>query len=156
MAYSLGKKFEERVKKDWEETLPNSLILRLADQQSGYYGQSSNPSDYIGFTNKKLFLIECKETKENTFNFAKLTQYEKLVEYNKYDDTYPGLLLWFSKHDKVIWVNISEIVKMKNDGNKSINIKMLDDNKYIIHQIPAVKLRTFMRCDFTYFNSIQK
>lgn len=68
MAKSLGKKFEDKVKEDWERTFPTSFIYRLQDQQSKYFGQSSNVSDYIGFVNKKLFLIECKETKETTFN----------------------------------------------------------------------------------------
>lgn len=94
MAVSLGKKFETKVKEDWERTFPTSFIYRLPDQQSRYFGQSSNVSDYIAFTNKKLFLIECKETKETTFNFeAKLRQYNDLLAQDKYDDTYPGVLL---------------------------------------------------------------
>ena len=88
-----GKKFEANVERDWKRTLPKKLILRLPDQQSGYKGSSSNICDFIGFTNKKLFMIECKETDENTFNFAKLTQYDKLLEYKDYEDVYPGVLI---------------------------------------------------------------
>lgn len=156
MIYNLGKKFEERVKKDWELSLPSKLIFRLKDQQSGYYGQSSNPCDYFGFTNSKLFMIECKETKGNTFNFAKLTQYDDLLAHDKYDDVYPGALIWFSERDVVVWANISEIKKMIDDGKKSINVKMLETDEYKLYVIPTTKLRTFLRCDFTIFNDIEK
>lgn len=157
MATSLGKKFEDKVKEDWERTFPTSFFIRLPDQQSRYFGQSSNICDYIGFVNKKLFLIECKETKETTFNFsAKLRQYDKLLEQKDKDDTYPGVLLWFSNFDVVVWLNICEIEKMINDGLKSFNIKMVDDCNYNIYKIPATKMRTFMKCDFTIFKTIEK
>lgn len=154
---NLGKKFEDNVKKDWVRTFPKSFFIRLPDQQSRYFGQSSNICDYIGFINKKLFLIECKETKETTFNFqAKLSQYDKLLEQKNKDDTYPGVLLWFSAFDKVVWLNICEIEKMRNDGLKSFNIKMIDNCDYNVYVVPSTKLRTFMRCDFTIFKEIVK
>lgn len=154
---NLGKKFEDKVKEDWERTFPTSFFIRLPDQQSRYYGQSSNICDYIGFVNKKLFLIECKETKETTFNFeAKLRQYDKLLEQDNKDDTYPGVLLWFSSFDIVVWLNISEIKKMKDDGLKSFNVKMVDKCDYLVYNIPATKMRTYMKCDFTIFNTIEK
>lgn len=62
-----GKKFEEKFKEDWKRTFPQSVILRLADQQSRYYGASSNPCDFICFVNNNLFFIECKTHKGNTF-----------------------------------------------------------------------------------------
>ncbi len=156
MTYSLGKKFEAKVKGDWETSLPDNTIIRLPDQQSRYYGQSRNICDYLGFAFSKLFMIECKETKENTFNFAKLTQYEDLLEYDNKLGTYPGVLLWFSKHDVVIWVNVRTIKQMKNDGKKSINIKDVLEDKYKFYIISTEKLRTFMKCDFNKFVEIEK
>ena len=156
MAKSLGKKFEDKVKEDWERTFPTSFLYRLQDQQSKYFGQSSNVSDYIGFVNKKLFLIECKETKETTFNWAKLRQYDDLLAQDDKDDTYPGVILWFSAFDKVVWLNICEIKQMKEDGLKSFNIKMIDNCDYNVYTIPATKLRTFMRCDLSIFRDIEK
>lgn len=156
MAYSLGKKFEARVKGDWDTSLPDNTIIRLPDQQSRYYGQSRNPCDYLGFAFDKLFMIECKETKENTFNFAKLTQYEELLSYDNKLGTYPGVLLWFSKHDVVIWANVRTIKQMKDDGKKSINIKDVRENTYGLYIISTERLRTFMRIDFNCFVNIEK
>jgi len=151
-----GKKFEENVKDDWERFLPDSPIIRLQDQQSGYAGNSSNICDYIAFTSGKLFLLECKETKENTFNFAKLTQYDDLLNYKDYDNTYPGVTIWFSKHDKVVWVSINEIERMKKEGKKSVNIKMLDTKEYKIYEIPSKKKRVYLTCDFNILRSVEK
>lgn len=39
--------------------------------------------------------------------------------------------------------------KMHEDGKKSINIKMLEDNVYNIIEIPSVKKRTFMESDYS-------
>lgn len=156
MAYNLGKKFEDKVKRDWALSLPGRTLIRLADQQSRYKGQSSNVSDYIGHAFNKMWLIECKETKENTFNFAKLTQYDRLLEHKDEENTLPGVLLWFSKHNVIIWVNIGVIEQMKLDGKKSINIKDVENQTYKLYVIPTKKLITFLRCDFTYFENIEK
>lgn len=151
-----GKKFEANVERDWKRTLPKSVILRIPDQQSGYKGSSSNICDFFGFTNKKLFMIECKETEENTLNFAKLPQYDSLIEYKDYEDVYPGALIWFSSHDKIVWVNVSQLEKMKKDGKKSVNIKMLDEDDYILYEIPSRKKIKYLTSDFTIFNTITK
>lgn len=165
---NLGKKFEEKVKEDWERIFPKTFFTRLPDQQSRYFGQSGNICDYIGFVNCKLFLMECKETKETTFNFKSnlgvgnvektksKSQYERLLEHKDDENTYPGVLLWFSSFDKVVWLNIGEIERMVNDGLKSFNVKMIDNCNYNVYTIPATKLRTFMRCDFEIFRTIEK
>lgn len=164
----LGKQFEGKVKKDWERIFPKTFFHRLKDQQSRYKGQSGNLCDHLGFVGGKLFLIECKETKETTFNFKSnlgvgnkekeksKSQYERLLEHKDDENTYPGVLLWFSSFDKVVWLNIGEIERMINDGLKSFNVKMIENCNYNIYQIPATKLRTFMRCDFTIFKTIEK
>ena len=162
MAYSLGKKFEEKVKEDWEKQFPNNFFTRLPDQQSRYKGQSSNICDFIGFVNKKLFLIECKETKETTFNFKmnlgvgdttkkRKSQYERLLEHKNEEDTYPGVLLWFSSYDVIVWLDITKIEKMIDDGLKSFNVKMIEDNTYDVVIVPTKKLVRFLQCDFSFF-----
>ena len=32
-----GKQFESRFQKDWKRCFPNTLVLRLKDDMSGYY-----------------------------------------------------------------------------------------------------------------------
>lgn len=78
MPMNKGKKFEEQVREDLGKTFPNSFILRLPDQQSGYYGSSKNICDFILYVNGTLFLLECKSHKGNTFPLSNLTQFGKL------------------------------------------------------------------------------
>lgn len=167
MAYNLGKKFEDRVKKDWEEQFPNTFFIRLPDQQSRYKGQSSNVSDFLGFVNGKLFPIECKETKETTFNFKMnlgvgdtkrktKSQYERLLEHKDDENTYPGVILWFSKFNVIVWLDITKIEQMVKDDLKSFNIKMIEDNSYNVIVVPTRKLRTFLQCDFSFFRDYSR
>ncbi len=153
---TLGKQFEDRFAKNWRSCFPNTFLFRLKDQMSGYKVTSQNPCDYLAYVNKQLWMLECKETKENTFNFAKLTQYEDMLSYSGLEGVNPYVIIWFSSHDKVIAVRIEEIKRLKDLGFKSINIKMLQDTLYNIVVIPSVKKRTFMDSDYTVIPSIME
>ena len=39
---SRGKKFEKQFEQDWRISFPKGVIIRLPDQQSGYFGTSQN------------------------------------------------------------------------------------------------------------------
>lgn len=149
MAYNLGKKFEEQVKTDLQRTFPNSFVLRLPDQQSGYYGSSQNICDFILFTSGKLFLLECKSHKGNTFPLSNLTQFGKLQKYKDVDGLHAGVILWFTEHDTVVYVPIESIIYLTNEAKKSINIKDIDGEKYPIYVLPSEKKRTFLTTDYS-------
>ena len=144
----IGKKFETRFKTDWLETVPGSFIYRLNDQMSGYMG-SSNISDFICYNYPDLFLIECKEHKQNTFPFSAFRQYEGLTEWVNIKGVHPGVILWMSDHDKVIWVPITTFMKLREENKVSFNIKMLNDPNYETLEIPSKKLRSFMKSDYS-------
>lgn len=148
MPINRGKQFEAILKQDWHTSFPGSFLFRIPDQVSGYQTTSQNPCDFIGFTNGKLFLIECKSIEGNTINFSLIRQYDRLLKYKNLADVYPGILIWYRDHDKVIWVPITEAEKMKKAGAKSINIKMLDESKYHIINVPSKKKRVFMESDY--------
>ena len=145
---NLGKSFEANFKSNWKKCFPNGFIFRLQDLMSGYKDVSQNPCDFICFENGRLFLVECKETAENTLNFSKIRQFKKLCDFIGIKDVYPGVLIWFSSHDKVIWVDASELVKMQNDGKKSVNIKMLEQKQYNILDFHGELKRVFVECDY--------
>lgn len=52
-------------------------------------------------------------------------------------------------HDKVVFLPIATVKKMKEDGCKSFNIKMLSENKYDIIDIPSTKKRVYMNSDYS-------
>ena len=145
----LGKKFEQRFREDWKKCFPNTFIYRLPDQITGYKDTSQNPCDFLAFNNNTLWMLECKETTEGTINFAKIPQLDRLKDYIGLDHVEQYIIVWYSSFDKVIACPASEALKMRNDGKKSISLKMLEDKSYNIIDIPSKKLRTFMESDYT-------
>lgn len=114
---------------------------------SGYKIVSQNVSDYIGFADRKLFLLECKEHKGKSFPFSALTQYEQMLQYIDIPYVYPLVIVWFSECDRVIAVPVKTIKQILADGKKSVNIN--DFEKYKLYNISSVKKRTFMDSDYS-------
>ena len=152
----IGKKFEDRFRKDYKQCFPDTFIYRLPDQQSGYAGGGSqNPCDFICYPGSLELMVECKAHKGASIPFSKIPQYERMLDYKGLHKTFPGVVVWFYEKDIVIWVSIEEMEKMVLDGEKSIGLRMLqnkNDNEkaYNIITIPSTKLRAFMESDYTY------
>lgn len=144
-----GKLFEKQFKSDWTRSFPEGFLLRLPDQQSGYFGTSRNLCDFIAFTNSCLFLMECKSIKRNTFPLRNLTQYEKLLAKKDIKGARTGAIIWFIDHDKVVFVPIKTFEQCFKEGLKSINVKMIGDKNYFIIDIPSKKKRTFLESDYS-------
>lgn len=142
-----GKIFEQVFKEDWLK-IPNSDILRLIDTTSGYK-TISNPCDFVGYVYPFIFYLECKSTQGNTFPFQRLTQLEKLSKKRDIIGVNPGVIIWFIDHKKVCWVPIEEFIRLKEEGYKSINIKMLNDEKYKIIDIPSKEKRVYLESDYS-------
>ena len=148
-----GKDFENRFKLDWNNCFQNSFLIRLNDNTTGYKNVSRNPSDFIGFINGRLFLIEVKSHYGNTFNFkSDFRQYDELLKYKNIEGVYPCIIIWFIDHDKVLFANIKDIESMINQGKKSINIK--DFAEYNIKEVPSIKLRTFLKSDYSFLKNV--
>ena len=155
MASNKGKLWEDKFRQDWLKSFPNTFIFRLKDQMTGFKETSGNPCDFLCFTGTKLFLIECKEHKGASIPFTAIPQYEKLLNYKSLPNVYPGVILWLSEKDAVLWVGIKEMEKMVLDGKKSISLKMLADDAYRIIQIPSEKKRVFMDGDYSVLATLQ-
>ena len=150
-----GKQFESRFKEDFEQSFPDGTIDRIYDQVSGYK-TISNVSDFIGYNMPHIFYLECKSTHENTFNFHKLTQYDKLTGKVGIPGVRVGVVIWFIKHDRVVYVPIKTITKMKKDGLKSVNIREIDDSGYRFFNVPSQKLRVFMKSDYGFLMTTEE
>lgn len=145
-----GKQFENKFKEDWLK-IEDSSIERFPDQVSGNFGTSRNPSDFVCYCYPYQYYIECKETKDNSYNFTKLRQYELLMERSGRKGIRSGLVIWYSSKDIVIYVPIRTISKLKEVGYKSIASNKI--NEYLslgfkIINIPSKKLRVFMDSDY--------
>lgn len=144
-----GKKFEDRFREDWLK-MPNAFILRLPDQQSGYFGTSANPCDFICYSYPNMFLLELKSHGGNTFPLSAFRQYEKIRTYNGKEGIKVGVVLWFTDHDKVLYIPVSSFDKIVADDKKSFNIKYLETQEYECYEIPSSKLRTYLASDWSF------
>ena len=142
-----GKDFEKQFRNDWKRCFPGTFILRLRDNVSGYKGNAKNPCDFLCFPKDKLYMLETKSHYDNTFPFSDLTQYEDLLSYRHCKNVIIGVVIWFIDHDKVIYVPLDTITKMKQDGCKSVNINKLDGYDYV--EIPSTKKRVLMESDYS-------
>lgn len=154
MANNKGKAFEQKFKLDFMKSFPEGTIDRIYDVSSGYK-TISNIADFIGYNYPNIFYLECKSHLGNTFPLANLTQYDKLKEKVGIKGVRVGVILWFIDHDTVCYVPVNSITKMKEDGKKSVNIKMLQSNEYKIIQIPSEKQRVFLESNYSILASLQ-
>lgn len=155
MAQNKGKAFEAKFKLDFLASLPEGTIDRIYDVTSGYK-TISNIADFIGYNFPNMFYLECKSHLGNTFPLANLTQYEPLKEKVGIKGVRAGVVLWFIDHDVICYVPIKSITKMKEDGKKSVNIKMLSDDTYRIIKIPTEKKRVFLTGDYSVLASLEE
>lgn len=148
MAVNRGKQFESKFKEDFKRSLPSGIIDRIYDSMTGYV-TISNICDFLGYVYPNIFYIECKSHTGNTFPFTNLSQYEKLLAHSGIKGVRSGVIIWFIDHDKVVYVPVKTIQKMKKDGLKSFNITKIQDTDYRYFDIPSIKKRVFLDSDYS-------
>jgi len=149
MGKDIGKQWEEHFANDWAETFPGTLVFRLHDQMTGYKVVSANPCDYICFTGRLLFMAECKEHKGASLPFTDIRQYDKLVRYIGMPSVRAGVFLWLSEKDKIFYIPIATVKQLKEEGEASVGLRHIGNPKYKIYEIPATKLRVFVKGDYS-------
>jgi len=114
----------------------------------GYQG-IAGVSDFINYKYPYIYLIDCKSHNGNTVSFSDFAQYERMLEYKDIPGLYAGTVIWFVERDKVVWVPIQTWEKIKLEGGKSFNIKMLDNPDYECLDLPSRKKRVFMETNYS-------
>lgn len=152
MADNKGKQFETKFRKDWLKVFPESFILRLNDQVTGYKYTSSNICDFICFQNRNLYLIELKAHKGASLPFENIRQYDLMVQYINKPNIIVCVILWLYEKDIVLYIPISTIKKMKADGEKSVGVRHLENKNYPMIVLPGVKKRIFIDTDYSILN----
>ena len=154
MADNKGKKFEAKFRSDFSK-LENSFLIRVPDQISGYKGSSDNLCDFIGYIYPNLYLLECKSHKGASLPFENLSQYDKLIDKVGIKGVRVGVILWLYEKDIVLYIPISTIKQIKEDGKKSVGLKALEEG-YNIKVIPSTKKRTYMDSDYSLLLSLEE
>ena len=124
---NLGKKFEDVVKESFLKC-PNVSIDRLRDAPKKMKNVD-NPSDFIVYKYPHEVYVECKSHKGNTLPFSCIReeQIRGMFEKAKIEGVKAGVIIWYIDHDLTVWIPINEIVFWRDIGNKSINIKNIQD-----------------------------
>ena len=98
-------------------------VMPLAHKQT--------PADYIVLSKDNKYLIECKECKNEIFNFSRLTQEHELVQFkNKFSNNNSYIMLMFWKErlknsDIYLIPIIAYLIYKKKSNKKSINLNEL-------------------------------
>lgn len=148
-----GKQWEKRFEQDWQNSFPQGVVIRLADQVSGYKNTSKNICDFICFDSYHFWLAECKTITGNTFPASNFTQLEKLLPYASLPNVRAGVFIWYIDHSRVLFIPASSFKRLIDDGLKSFNINKTSFEKYNAIEIPCKVKRVFPKCDYT---SLQK
>ena len=150
MAQNRGKQFEVKLQEDIKKSFDGQcFLMRIPDQMNGYKSASKNLCDFILFIKGQLFLIEAKTILGNTFPLTNFTQFDKLMSIPNHDGIHRGVVIWFQNHQRVIYVPVLTIAKMKQDGKKSVNIRTIDTDSYDYVNIPSVQKRVFLDSDYS-------
>lgn len=124
MGISRGKQFEDVIKKTFS-TCPSVSIDRFQDPQAGYAG-IRNICDFVMYHKPNIYYLECKTHYGNTLSLkGDITenQWEGLKEKSKITGVIAGVVVWFIDHDLTVFVPIQELVRLQEQGNKSLNVK---------------------------------
>ena len=72
-----------------------------------------------------------------------------MMQYRGAQGVRMGVVIWYTEKDRVIYVPLKTIEKMKQDGKKSVNIRTIDAEGYEFIDIPSAKKRVFMDSDYS-------
>lgn len=121
MSYT-GKMFEEDFFENAKELDSQALVTRLYDTTNGFRGVA-NPCDYIAATEFGTVFLELKTTIETSLSFNNITenQWFQLSRAERCKFSLAGILVYFQKHEKIIWYPILTLEEVKQSGVKSVN-----------------------------------
>jgi hypothetical protein len=174
MAVNRGKKFEDVIEKAFEK-VPNTSVVRLHDQTTGYLG-STNHCDFIVYNKPFEYHIECKSVHGNTLSihsipkqdrngklrgfYGNITdkQWEGLLEKSKIPGVIAGVICWWIDKDITKFIPIETLQELKSLGYKSVRYDTgipdylnYADSRYCMIEIKGNKKRVFFEYDMQVF-----
>lgn len=123
---TLGKQAEAKIEQWLDVPEAGYCFDRLKDQMSGLWG-SKNICDFTCFVSPYMWYIESKATWEDRFDFSMITDYqrENLLEKSKIDHVFGVIIVLFASYKRAFMIDINEIQRVSDSGQKSLNIKKI-------------------------------
>lgn len=121
MTYT-GKMFEEDFKKGTELCGNEARFSRLYDTTNGFRGVA-NPCDFIAATKYGTVYVELKTTQSSSLPFSNISehQWQELFITDRCKYALGGVLVYFPKHAMIKWYPMTQLTRLRNLGQKSIN-----------------------------------
>ena len=116
-----GKQYEKIIHEFLEES--GYDVVRLYDTMYGYSGVA-NPCDFVAYKNPNCLFIECKCTHNGTLNLKtdiRPSQWDGLMKRKDTKGALAGVLVWFVRLDKTLFVPIQTLLKLREAGEKSLS-----------------------------------
>lgn len=120
MAVNRGKQFEQCLKEAFQK-VPNTTVVRLHDQTTGFAG-GKNPCDFIIYHRPIMYAIECKSVHGNILPFSNITDYQwsELLKFSEVEGMLAGVICWWIDKDVTMFLPIQIINDLRyNQGYKS-------------------------------------
>ena len=126
-----GKKAEEKIKLWLNKPELGYSFDRIPDQMTGYYMVSRNICDFDCYKFPYMYYIESKATVHDRFDFAQLTDVQRigLRQKSKIKGCYGLIIVLFVEYKRAFIINIKDVTDDTPEANltvKSINIKKID------------------------------
>lgn len=130
MSYT-GKMFEEDFFESAKQFDEQALVTRLYDTTNGFRGVA-NPCDYIAASQYGTLFIELKTTAGASLRFDNITDHQwfQLARAENCKYSLGGILVYFQKHEKIVWYPVTHLLDLKSSGVKSINPSFFPDLGY--------------------------
>ena len=148
-ANNRGKDFEELIRKGFEK-LPNTTIERMPDPTMGYLGVR-NKCDFLAYHFPYVYYLECKTVHSHRLPINNITfnQRTGMLDVSEVRGVIAGVICWFIPEEKTIFMPIQVIERYRLAGEKSINIRKMNDPDFI--ELMGKKKRVFYDYDFAEF-----
>ena len=143
-----GKDFEQIIREGFLNVL-DTTVIRLPDPTNGYLGVR-NPADFLIYHYPYEYFIECKTVNTTRLPFVNITfnQWHGMLDASKVKGVVAGVICWYVQDDLTIFIPIQVLEKMKQAGEKSVNLKKLPAG---IIKLKGEKKRVFFDYDINDF-----
>ena len=138
--------------KIWENDFKKAMgqtCIRLYDTTNGYAGVK-NPCDFVYYLYPYYYLFELKSTQHDRLSFSNITenQWQSMDYFSKQYGVNPCIAVQFRKSKECYIIPFNVIQRMKQAGEKSVNVITCREDKNI-YKIPCKYKIT--HCDINVF-----
>lgn len=157
----IGKEAEKLLSRWLDKPKQGYCFDRIKDQLSMYANSSSNICDFTLFKSPFYYYIECKATTHERFDFKQIRgypdstdvkqQYGGMLEKSKIESVFGAVVVLFVTQERAFIIDIREIDRLTQLGQKSLNINDIDSWSIQYREIQTIPnlRKKYLKFDYT-------